>query len=253
MRKKRIKDSNFSVSEEPWLKKDNYKPDPSESSASKTGNSTTSEIDDIRNSVFNEPGFKKENPEQSEFRKWISVKREQCCYSRSVIITLLAALIGGPFAVIGAIMSGRQTVFAIIYIILFGPVTEELLKQSGMIYILERKPYHIFSKWQLVAGAVIGALFFAVIENLLYTNVYMINIPSENYKFLEAYRWKICTLLHVSCSLIASLGMIRIWQKQMKESKPADLSAGYPFFILAIAVHGTYNLIAILTHCMGYF
>jgi len=245
-------DPHLSVDAEPWLKAGNYKPDPSESRQFNRG-SKAREIDNIRDSVFSEHEHQGARPGKSEFGQWLEEKRKSTTRLRSLVISLLVALIGGPFAIAGAFMAGRQTAFGLIYIILFGPVAEEVLKQSGMIYLLERKPYHVFSRWQLVAGAFIGAALFATVENLIYVHVYFASLPPDRLAFLAAFRWRVCTSLHITCSLITSLGMIKIWQRHTSEGKPIDLSTGYPHFVAAIAVHGIYNLAAVLTHCIGYF
>jgi len=252
MMSKRSKDSNFSVAEEPWLRAGRHEADPSEY-VSIRDNSNQAEIDNLRDSVFSEPGYKGSDSGESEFRTWLENKRKSFSRSYSLGISLLVALIAGPFAIIGAFMAGRQTMFALIYAVLFGPVTEELLKQSGMIYLLERKPYHIFSKWQLIIGAVIGAGLFAVIENLMYIHIYLVKMPTARLILLSAFRWRVCTSLHLLCSLVASLGMIRVWRKHVEEARPADLSVGYPYFVVAIAMHGAYNLVAVVSENIGYF
>lgn len=45
--------------------------------------------------------------------------------------------------------------------------------------------------------------------------------------------------------------MIKVWRRHTAEAKPADLSLGYPYFVTAIAVHGVYNLIAIVTQSIS--
>lgn len=161
--------------------------------------------------------------------------------------TVAAALIGGPFAIIGAFMSGRQSIFGAVYVILFGPVIEELLKQSGMVFLLEKKPYRVFASWQFVFCAAMSALFFATIENLLYIHLYSADMKIADPEFFATFRWTVCTALHVCCSVIASLGLIKVWKKQLSDGRPADLSIAYPHFLIAIAVHGCYNFIAIIT------
>ena len=116
----------------------------------------------------------------------------------------LGNFIAGPFAAMGAFMSGRQTVFRILYLILFAPVIEELLKQSGMIYLLEKKPYRIFSGGQFIVAAIISAGVFASIENLLYIHFYSNGQTFESFSDFCCFRWGVCTSLHVVCSVIAS-------------------------------------------------
>ena len=58
------------------------------------------------------------------------------------------------------------------------------------------------------------------------------------------FRWRYCTLLHVGCSLLASVGMWKIWRRQLEEQAPARLSVGYPWMVAAVVCHGAYNLAA---------
>jgi RsiW-degrading membrane proteinase PrsW (M82 family) len=160
------------------------------------------------------------------------------------MVTLGAALMAGPFAAMGAFMAGRQTWFRILYLILFAPVIEELLKQSGMIYLLEKKPYRLFSAGQFVIAAIISAAVFASIENLLYIHFYANGQTFENFARFCWFRWTVCTSLHLVCSIIASFGLVRVWKKQLADGRAADLAFGFKYFVAAMAIHGIYNLAA---------
>lgn len=203
------------------------------------------EIAALRDSVLNEPCFTG-HLQQTELAQWIQQKKAKCTIGSSLAVTLAAALAAGPFAVLGAFMTGRQTAFAVLYSILFAPVIEELLKQSGMIYLLEKKPYRLFSVWQfIVAGAIAGAVF-AAIENLLYLNLYIRPETLQNPPAYAQFRWTVCTGLHVTCSVIASLGLGLTWRHQLAYGRAADLSHSFWPFALAMMLHAGYNLTVIL-------
>ena len=146
--------------------------------------------------------------------------------------------------IIGALMAGVPGTGGLLYAIVFGPVAEELLKQSGMTYLLEKKPYRVFAAWQFVFVAVVAGLVFATIENLVYINIYFPASGVRNVATAAAFRWVACTLLHVSCAAIASLGLVRVWRRQLHEGGSPELTAAFPFFIAAMVVHGTYNFAA---------
>jgi hypothetical protein len=209
-------------------------------------NRPAAEIDAIRDAVANEPHLAHAATAGAPpaFHIWLDDRRQRCRLFGNLGVTLLAALVGGPFAIAGAFITGRQGLFAGIYVVLFGPVVEELLKQSGMVYLLERRPYRIFAAWQFVVAAALSALIFATVENLMYIHLYadeaLIDMPS-----FAQFRWKVCTALHVCCSVIASLGLVRVWKHQRAHGVPADLSRAFPLFVAAIAVHGIYNLCAV--------
>jgi RsiW-degrading membrane proteinase PrsW (M82 family) len=114
-----------------------------------------------------------------------------------------------------------------------------------MIYLLERKPYRIFAAWQFIFSALISAFIFATIENLLYIHFYIHPATVVSPEIFAHFRWTVCTGVHMVCSAIASVGMIRVWKKQLTDGKVADMSVAFRYFAIAISVHGVYNLVAI--------
>lgn len=234
----------FDVNAEPANFDGAFNPDPSEQKVPAI-DGHEDEISTVRDSVQNEPAFTGEL-KQAHLGQWLAQKRAECTLSGNCAVTLIAALAGGSFAVIGALVIGRQTWVSFLYMVLFAPIIEELLKQSGMIYLLEKKPYRIFSSAQFIIAAVISAFIFSAIENLLYIQICADTAAIHNRQAFICFRWTWCTLLHVSCSVIASFGLIRVWKKQLAEGRAADLAHGFIPFAIAMAVHGAYNLTVVL-------
>jgi hypothetical protein len=230
------------VEHEPALRRGSFAPDPSENTTYVTPDTPT-EIDALRDSVSSEPHL---GDGKGHFGSWLAERRRQTSPAGNLGATLLAALAGGPFAIIGAFVAGQSGLTGAIYVVVFGPVIEELLKQSGMIYLLERQPYRVFSAWQFVAVAAASAIIFAGIENLLYIHVYASQSDIANLELFARFRWTVCTALHVSCAIVASLGLVRVWRAQLADGAPADLSHAYPLFVTAMIIHGCYNLVAML-------
>ena len=239
-----MKDEYLSASSEPAFQNGGFEADPSEKRADRP-QVHNDEIASIRDSVMNEPATAggKEAP---YLGKWIEQKRSECSLVGNLGTSMLAAVLAGPFAVLGAFMAGTGTWYGWLYIIVFGPVIEEILKQSGMVYLLEKRPYRVFASWQFVFSASVSALVFATIENLLYINIYSNPFKFANPELYACYRWTVCTGMHLSCSIIASVGMIRVWKKQLADGKVADLSVAHGFFCVAICIHGIYNLGALI-------
>lgn len=230
----------FDVNSEPANFPGRFSPDPTEGRVGPI-DGHEDEISALRDSVQNEPAFTG-TLEQTELSQWIAAKRAQCTIAGSLGLTLLAGLAAGPFAVMGAFMTGRQTIFGILYAVLFAPVIEEFLKQSGMIYLLEKRPYRLFAAWQFVLAAVIAGGVFATLENLLYLHVYVDTASLADPAAFTRFRWIVCTLLHVGCAMVASLGLIRVWKKQLRDGRAADLAYGFGPFATAMVIHGLYNL-----------
>jgi RsiW-degrading membrane proteinase PrsW (M82 family) len=244
-----MKKKYFSAKYEPVFHDGDFKTDPSEQKAAKI-NSAQDEISMVRDSVLNEPALTGDIG-QYHLQGWLEAKRARCSVLGNLSYTFLAAIVAGPFAVLGAFMSGRGGWYGIGYGVAFAPVVEEFLKQSGIIYLLEKKPYRIFATWQFVFSAVVTALIFATIENLLYINFYIPKDKVLSWETFVFFRWTGCTAVHVCCSMIASLGLIRVWKRQLADGRAADLSRAFYYFAIAIAVHGLYNFGAMFFN--GYF
>lgn len=239
-----MKDKYFSVEHEPAFSGTPCQPDPAECRAAPAGGSPN-ELEAMRDSVASEPALSG-HYDPDEWTRWVREKRAACTTLGSLGVTLLAAVLGGPFAVIGAIISGHQGAGPVVYAILFAPVIEEFLKQSGMTFVLEKKPYRVFAAWQFVFAAVVSGFVFGAIENLVYLGRFAAFLSPEDLVSMVAYRWAVCTPLHVVCATIASLGLVRTWKRQLQHGGAADLAAAIPFFVAAMVLHGLYNLSAVL-------
>ena len=246
-----MKEKYSSIENEPALQGGNFQLDPSEEKvarkAAAQGQKTQAEIDRIRDSVANEPALMqagdKANPE--EFKNWLESKRAGVGYLSAFALTIVIGFGAGLFAIVGALSKGPgMSLGIILYAILFAPIIEEFLKQIGMVFVLERKPYLAKSAWQFPIAAVIAAAIFATIENLTYIHVYAAKLPQDQREALARFRWPICTALHVSCAFIASFGLVKVWNKQNAEGKPAQLSDAFPAFAIGMAIHGLYNFAA---------
>lgn len=179
----------------------------------------------------------------NRFGQWLTEKSRSVTTTRALLFTLIAGLITGPIAAIGFLIEARPTgTWVFFYLVVFGPAIEELLKQSGMIYLLVRKPWRIIGSWQFPVAAVLSAAAFATVENILYLNVYAIGKSPDDLADLASYRWTVCTMVHICCSIIASLGLQRVWRHQRKSGQPAKLTKALPLIAFATLVHGLYNL-----------
>jgi RsiW-degrading membrane proteinase PrsW (M82 family) len=238
------KDKYFSIEHEPALSGGPCQPDPAELRAA-PGGGPPSELEALRDSVADEPALP-QHRDPSQWSEWLNRKRSQCTLPGNLGVTVLAAVVGGPFAVLGALMAGQQGAGPMIYGIVLAPVIEELLKQSGMTFLLEKRPYRLFAAWQFVFAGVVSGLAFGAIENLVYAGRLAAVLSAREFAQLIAFRWVVCTPLHATWAAVASLGLIRVWKRQVRDGRPADLSAAFPFFVVAMVLHGAYNAWAML-------
>ena len=100
---------------------------------------------------------------------------------------------------------------------------------------------------QLVLVGALSGLVFATIENALYLHVFV----GDRTASLRAWRWGICTAVHVGCSSIAGLGLRRMWRAARASSSLAGMSLAAPCLIAAMIVHGAYNAAAIALERTG--
>jgi hypothetical protein len=208
----------------------------------------------VEHSVWNEPGVSRDqarvaavNPAQVTYARWLEAGCARWSPLKSWGLTLLVALAAGPWAVLGALMNGGQSISGALMLVFFGPVTEELMKIAGVTLVIEKWPYALRGAAQIVICSVAGGLAFAAIENLLYFYVY---VPSPTHKLI-VWRWTACVALHTVCSFIAGLGAVRVWRNVWRTHSPPKLSLALPFIIAASVTHGLYNATALVLELTG--
>jgi predicted RNA-binding Zn-ribbon protein involved in translation (DUF1610 family) len=185
-------------------------------------------------------------PGTRSYRTWIEGRLARTSPSAGWFVALTAAVLGGPFAVIGAVFGGPRggpvSLSGLAMVVALAPTMEETLKIALAAYVVELRPYLFRRAGQIVAAAVGSAFVFAAIENFIYLNIYVPH-PSQG---LFIWRWTICVALHVGCSAVAATGLIEIWKQAVSELRPPRLTQGLSRLMLAIGIHGTYNALAAL-------
>lgn len=242
-----------SVFQEPHLAHSHFQIDPSERITDQTlggsQNSNLSDPDRADSSVFDEPAYAGPIPEEAlTYARWIERKNSDTTIAQSLGMTGLLVLAAGPWAVLGALVqSGTVDVRfhfggipLLIGVAVLAPVVEEVMKVAAALYVVERLPYFFKSAWQIALCALSGGLVFGVLENLIYLNVY---IPNPG-PFLVQWRWIVCTSLHVVCTGLAGLGLVRVWRDHRATLRPPNISLAFPFLAAAMVLHGLYNLFA---------
>lgn len=182
----------------------------------------------------------------SEYRKYLKTKGKQYSHLYLLGYAAKAGVIGGLIAVIGCLLQDRvTTIQSMLFLIFFTPFLEEILKQSGMLWVLEKRPWMIrYSSEFFIAGAT-GGLTFGVMENLIYNYLYLSNLPEDGRMILITFRWIICTTLHIFCSLVSSMGLHHAWRIQISSGKYFELRNALGYFAAAMAIHGMYNFFAL--------
>lgn len=156
------------------------------------------------------------------------------------LVAVGAALCGGLFAVFGAIFEthpGGMTASGLMLTILFAPVIEESMKIAIASTIVETRAYLFQRAGQIQLATIGSAAVFAVIENFIYLHVYISNPTTP----LVMWRWTACIALHIGCTMVATRGLIDVWQRVMVEQRPARFAEGRRSLIVAMILHGAYN------------
>lgn len=182
------------------------------------------------------------------YRSWLAGKMAATSPRRAWRIAVSLALVAGLAGVFGTFF---QTIagggvgpglMGLLAAVLVAPPIEELMKVLVPLLAIETRPYWFRSPTQVLFTATAGGLGFAIIENLLYLNVYISN-PGVR---LVLWRWIVCTAMHTACSYLAGRGLCRIWERTVQEGRPPRVELAFPALFTAMIIHGAYNAAAIL-------
>ncbi len=202
-----------------------------------------------------EPGVG--NGNSPEYRELIRMEQERYPASVAPFLSILAGIAGGLFAVPAVFLDtlssslGFGLVLGAAVLVVLGPFTEETLKQSGAVFQLEKMRGSIRYDWQFFLSGALGGLVFSILENLIYQHIYLRKLQPEELASVMAFRWTICTALHILCTVISSMGLRRVWRESLAKERPFRLSDAFPWFAAATVVHGLYNLSMLLLDPFG--
>ncbi len=241
-----MSDPKDSIFNEPHLQSTAYQPDPSEWVAERVTNGPDAQsANPAHDSVWNEPNaLGLLQPGQSTpYAQWLLDGQQQTSHAGSWVRLFFLALIAGPVAISTAFWGAGQTAFSILALTVFGPVVEEMGKILCLLMTVELRPFWFVSRSQILIGGLVAGLAFAAIENLIYFTIY---IPEPD-AWLIVWRWTVCVALHTSCSLLASIGVARIWNDVFARRQPPRVELGVPYWCAAMVIHGVYNFTMIIT------
>lgn len=191
-----------------------------------------------------EPGVG--NGDSAEYRELIRMEQECFPASSAPFLSILAGIAGGLFAVpavfLDTLGSSLGFILGLGATVVIGPFAEETLKQSGAVFQLEKMRGSIRHGWQFFLSGALGGAVFSVLENLIYQYIYLRTLPPEKLADIMAFRWTICTALHILCTVISSMGLRHVWRESLEKERPCRIYEAFPWFAAATAVHGLYNL-----------
>ncbi|NQT85143.1 PrsW family intramembrane metalloprotease [bacterium] len=248
MRKRRADPSVFA---EPHLRA-GHMPDPSEAKAEAALARRKPADDGAEHTVWDEPGIAPElagspSPDDVTYGSWLDQRRAETSAGRSWAVTVGLMLAAGPWAILGALYGSGQTISSIVAIAFVAPLVEEMMKVAAALTVVERRPFLFRNPVQILLCCAGAGAAFATLENLLYIYVY---IPAATgaapTAATVAWRWGVCTALHMGCACIAGMGLVRVWRDVWERKARARLTFGFPCLAIAIAIHGLYNTLALV-------
>jgi hypothetical protein len=205
-------------------------------------------------SVYDEPLFSPDlgGPRGAGYADWLAARMAAMPAWRTWLICLGLILLAGPASVIGTLLTSGNVeggFFGAATAVFVAPVVEELMKALAALWVAESRPHWFRSRWQIVLTLLAAGLGFAAIENLIYLNIYFPDPPPG----LATWRWTVCVALHTGCSLIASVGVVKVWSAALRERRPPKVSLAGPWLTAAAVVHGLYNAGAVTWEISGVF
>ncbi len=210
-------------------------------------------------SVFDEPTYSREMagevPENAiTYQRFLQGEIQETTKIQSWFTAAVIAMASGLFAIAGSFVTefgnvGLTGSVQFLAIAVFAPVVEEVMKTALILWYVEQKPYVFRSAKQIVLVGMISGLVFAAVENALYLMVY-IDEPSA---FIIIWRWTVCVVLHVGATLIASIGLVKIWRRVIATGNFARAEIGAPYLFFAILFHGIYNGCMYIIGVLGAF
>jgi RsiW-degrading membrane proteinase PrsW (M82 family) len=160
--------------------------------------------------------------------------------ARWMVLAPLLALCGGIFGILGAAFN--EALHGSLLLAFVGaPVFEEILKPSGVYFLLAKYPRVVRNRLYTAFLSALGGAAFATIENIIYLNIYFPHPTPE----MVIWRYAVCTGLHTVCSFIFGFGINqRLLASVFGETK--FLGYGKRFFLTAIVLHSLYNIAAVV-------
>lgn len=205
------------------------------------------EEDTAQHNVWDEPWAQRAGlsvpKDRINYASWYRDRLESVSPLFAWSVCVFLAVVGGIWAIAGTFVSASvASIFPILSVVVIGPSIEEVMKITAVAVVLERRPYLFPHALVLVAAVAASALTFAVVENLLYIRVYV----DEPTPAFVRWRWTVCTAMHVGATLIAGLGLRRMWQNSRKAFTKPVMADAFPYIVAAAVFHGGYNLFAFL-------
>jgi len=183
--------------------------------------------------------------QQVSYTNWLRAKIAATSEEKTWMITAVAAMLGGVWAVLAAMWNNSTVGGSMLFVaVIFAPVIEEIMKVALAAWIVEIKPYLFKHERQVRIAIIASGAMFGILENIYYSLVVLpaVGAPESMYLF----RWIVCTALHITTTIVSSIGVAKVWREATVNLREPNLDSAYPWLIAAMVLHGLYNGGAVL-------
>lgn len=283
-------DDKHSVHGEPQFNKDSFAPDPSEEAAARRLSSEKAAADAdeerARHSVFDEPAVlpnrpaveidrdwicrncsynlrglltghpcpecgtveRYEPPRESElsYADWVRRQEDKAPARKCWMVASVVPLLSLPLAFGSGLVTVEYS--TLIYFVVLGPLLAEVLKVAIASTLIERRTYLVRTTSQIHLMTLGTAVVFAAAQNVIYLTFYFSNAPLE----LATYRWLIGPILHGACTLIATRGLVSVWERAGIDHRQVRVTGAFPHLLVAVVLHAAFNACIFLRGHLGY-
>lgn len=193
--------------------------------------------------VWHEPAFADGVADRRQYAAFLAEQRRRTPPWQTAPVFAGVLLVSGPLAIASTVFArgAPSGSLGVLGICVATPVIEELGKVALPLMLVETRPWCFRNTGLILAACLVSALVFASIENLLYLRVYIPN-PSD---VLVAWRWSVCTAVHVCATALAAAGIMRMHRAVFTGSRPPEFKTAVPWLIAAMVLHGAYNFLAL--------
>ena len=198
------------------------------------------------NGVWGEPALvdsAEADADRRRHRAWLAEQWSRTSDKKRLGVFFLLCAFSG-LAAIPCAMLKESFGYGALLIAVAAPVAEEMAKAILPLMVLEKRPWSFGSYSSIVLVGLLSGTVFASVENALYFFVY---IPSERLtQGTILWRLVVCTAIHVCCAALACSGLARAWRRARERLAEFEMSVAMPRLVAAVAIHGVYNLGALL-------
>lgn len=180
------------------------------------------------------------------YAQWLAEHQGRVSRRRAWLVAGLVPIVGIPLALGCAFLTVEYT--GAYNFVVLGPVAAEVLKIAIAYTLIERRSLLIRRTGQIHLMTLGTAGIFAVVQNLVYLLIYFRSSPME----LVVYRWFACVPMHGLCTLIATRGLVLIWERAQDEGSPRRSTRVFPYIVAATVLHAIYNLCVFVRGNLGY-